>query len=135
MSANDPPAIILKRENHEEKTIEMFKQLKNALFADVSLASEDNKSISVHKTILSYSSPYLYSILHTNASSSQIILPIKYFHLQSLVEYIYLGKTRMEGLQVKEFLDIANILQIRGLCSDDRIRKTQQLGKVKIQKC
>ena len=128
MSANDSPAILLKRKNHEEKTREMFKHLKNdTMFSDVTLSSEDNKSISVHKTILSYSSPYLYSILHTNASSTQIILPIKYFHLQSLVEYIYFGEARVEVLQVREFLDIANILQIRGLCSDDRIRKTQQV--------
>ena len=103
MAANDSIAILLKRKNHEERTREMFKHLKSdKMFTDVTRASEDNKSISVHKAVLGNSSPYLYSILHADASSLQsvVILPMKYFHLQSLVEYIYLGETRVEVLQV-----------------------------------
>ena len=67
--------------------------------------------------ILAYSSLYLYSILQAEKESfdSPVILPVKYVHLQSLVEYIYLGETRVEVSGVKEFLEVAKKLQISGL--------------------
>ena len=126
MTANEFPAILLKRDHHAERTRDVFKQLKNdKMFTDVTLASDDNKTISAHKAILGYSSPYLYSILNAKERSSEntVSLPVKYLHLQSLVEYIYLGETRVEVSQVKEFLDIANRLQIRGLWFNDKDNK------------
>jgi hypothetical protein len=126
MAVTEFPSILLKRDHHAERTRDVFKQLKSdKMFTDVTLASEDNETISAHKAILGYSSPYLYSIINANESSSEntVSLPVKYSHLQCLVEYVYLGETRVEVSQVKEFLGIANRLQIRGLWFDDKDNK------------
>ena len=112
------PAILLKRDKHDETTRSIFEQLKSdQSFTDVTLATEDNKTITAHRAILGYSSPYFFSILQANSNSKQktISVPVKYSHLQALVEYMYLGETRVEVMGVKEFLGVANRLQVHGL--------------------
>ena len=111
MFGNSSQTVLLKIDNHGERTRDIFKHLKSdKMFTDVTLASEDGNTITAHKVILAYSSPYLYSILQTNSLDSPVTLPVKYVHLQSLVEYIYLGETRVEVLMVKEFLEVAKKL-------------------------
>ena len=120
MIKSSSQAVLLKRDNHGQRTREIFKHIKSdRMFTDVTLASEDGNTITAHKVILAYSSPYLYSILQTEKKilDSPVTLPVKYVHLQSLVEYIYLGETRVEVLMVKEFLGVAKKLQISGLWS------------------
>ena len=123
------PEILLKCDDHRDKTMNIFKQLSSDdLFTDVTLASEDHKTIAAHKAVLGYSSPHLFSLLQANLSEKTISLPVKHSYLQSMVEYMYLGETRVEVVDVKEFLHVANRFQIRGLWlggKDEKYDKTK----------
>ena len=128
------PSVLLKREGHEEKTKEIFKLLKSdEMFNDVTLESDDGKHIKAHKVILGYSSPYLKSVMLANQKSEDpIVMSVDFVHLNSLIEYIYLGQTKVEVTKVNEFLRIGNNLQIRGLWTAGNIEKSFKGGKTEI---
>ena len=137
------PVVLIKRNNHGERKRDIFNHINSdKKFTDVTLASEDGNTIAAHKVILAYSSLYLYSILQAEQASfdSPVILPVKYKHLQSLVEYIYLGETKVEVDGVKEFLEVAKKLQISGLWSlnndspDNSLETSSQIVKHPVPK-
>ena len=110
------PAIYLKCDEYIEKTKTIFKQLAlDDKFTDVTLVSEDGKAIEVHRAIIGYSSPTLYSLFSGDISEKTFHLPIKHDHLKAIVQYIYLGETRVEVGEVKEFLSQSTQFQIWGL--------------------
>ena len=127
----ESPAVFMKREQHREKTIELLKQLKNdSMFTDVTLASEDGINIKAHRAIIGYSSPYMFSILQVHKESDgPLVLPVKYKQLYSLLEYIYLGESKVDIIEVNNFLRMGNNLQIRGLWNGQNIKPCIQIEK------
>ena len=106
--------IQLKSDDHHIKARNTIKQLaSDNLFTDVTLVSDDNQTIQAHKAIIGHSSPYLFSLVKQSGKS--INLPTKYSFVISILEYIYLGETRVEVMEIKEFLNMVNIFQIHGL--------------------
>ena len=87
-------------------------------FSDVTLVTDDKKSIRAHKNILSACSPVFQAILKLD---SQAIHPIIYlrginhFEMNSILEFIYFGQVTMSKEKVNEVLAVAKSLDIRDL--------------------
>ena len=86
-------------------------------FTDVTLACMDDVQIKAHKVILSASSPFFKNILAKNAHSH----PLLYMKgtngkvLEALLGFIYNGESKVLEADLKEFLDTADELKIKGL--------------------
>ena len=93
---------------------EMFYDLN---FRDVTLATDDGEEISAHKIVLSSGSNLLKTILGRQGKSSPIIIcrGVRFNELKSMIEFIYLGQTSVENVNVKNFLAVADEYGIQGL--------------------
>ena len=90
-------------------------------FQDVTLASDDGKEIGAHKMILSAASTWFRSIFTRNFKSTKhpliICRGLKFEELQSILEFIYLGKTSVLSDNVNRFLTLSEEFGISGLVS------------------
>ena len=93
---------------------EMFYDLN---FRDVTLTADDGEEISAHKIVLSSGSNLLKTILGRQGKSSPIIIcrGVRFNELKSMIEFIYLGQTSVENLNVKNFLAVADEYGVQGL--------------------
>ena len=87
-------------------------------FSDVTLVTDDKKSMRAHRNILSACSSVFQDILKLD---SQTIHPIIYlrginhFEMNSILEFIYFGQVTMSQEKVNEVLAVAKSLDIRDL--------------------
>ena len=86
-------------------------------FADVTLVCGNNKSVKAHKAILSGSSSFFRNILLGNPHTHLLLYlkGVKMEDLQALLEFIYLGETKIVNSMVTSFLETAKELQVEGL--------------------
>lgn len=86
---------------------------------DITFACE-GKKLGAHKLVLYSCSPYFKELLKDNKSSH----PIFFFHdisfdiLKAILEYMYLGEVHITNENLKDFIRVAEALQIRGLSKD-----------------
>ena len=85
-------------------------------FTDVTLATEDNQQIKVHKVILSFCSPFFRNILIKNTHQNPLIYlkGVKYNELQMLLRFIYLGECHVAHEELQDFLTTGVDLQVSG---------------------
>ena len=99
----------------------VYKNLLNVTdFADVTLACSNNKWIKAHKVILSGSSNFFRNLFLGNLHQHPFVYlkGISIEDLQSVLQFIYLGETRVEKDRVEAFLDTAKELQVEGLTKE-----------------
>merc|ERR1719508_679438 len=86
-------------------------------FYDLTLACE-NKQIKTHKFIISSFSPVLANILKVNQTPHPVIYlrKVKYRDLQNLLNFMYQGEANVAEEDLNNFLEIAEDLNVRGLC-------------------
>ena len=91
-------------------------QLEND-FCDITLACED-KQINTHKLIISSCSPVLRNILKLNQVANPLIYlgRVKDKNLQNLLNFMYQGEVNVAENDLPSFLEIAEDLNVRGLC-------------------
>ena len=77
-------------------------------FTDVTLATNDNKEVEVHRVVLSSQSKFFKRILNTNSKREILIYltNICFDELQTLLEYMYLGQTEIKEQQMKNFKNL-----------------------------
>lgn len=86
---------------------------------DITFACE-GKKIGAHKLVLFSCSPYFKDLLKVNQSQH----PIFFFHdiaydiLKAIIDYMYLGEVHISNDNLKDFIRVAEALQIRGLSKD-----------------
>ena len=86
-------------------------------FTDVTLACMDEVQVKAHKVILSASSPFFKKILIKNLHTH----PLLYLRgitgkvLEALLGFMYKGEAKVLEADLKEFLDTADELKIKGL--------------------
>lgn len=86
---------------------------------DITFACE-GKKIGAHKLVLYSCSPYFKDLLKENHSQH----PIFFFHdiaydiLKAIIDYMYLGEVHISNDNLKDFIRVAEALQIRGLSKD-----------------
>ena len=86
-------------------------------FTNVTIVCNDHQEIKAHKVILSACSKFFRTILLKNPQQNPLIFlkGVNYSVLQALLDFIYLGQTKVEQNDLQVFLDIAKDLQINGL--------------------
>ena len=88
----------LKWNDVQENTAGSFKDLKED-FCDVTLISEGNQQIEVHRVILAASSPLFRDLLRRNPHSHPLLFMrrINTKDLESIVTFIYHGEVNVTG--------------------------------------
>merc|ERR1719347_464265 len=101
-------------------SFKLLKQEKD--FFDVTLVSDDQKQIHLHKVVLSACSSFFKPILQNNTHSHPLIYlsGIDYTNLQFIIDYMYEGEVQLFQGQLDSFLDASQKLQIAGLLSNHK---------------
>jgi len=87
---------------------------------DVTLVSEDKKQFKAHKVVLSASSTVFKSIISENYSTNSVIYlrGILSYEIESILQFIYLGKATFYQERMNEFLQVGKNLEIKEINSD-----------------
>ena len=87
---------------------------------DVTLVSEDKKQFKAHKVVLSASSTVFKSIISENYSTNSVIYlrGILSYEIESILQFIYLGKATFYQERMNEFLQVGKNLEIKEISSD-----------------
>merc|ERR1719318_829359 len=110
--------ISLAQNEFPQETLNVFKELLNDThFTNVTLVTDGNNYIKAHKVILSAFSPIFKDILVNNPQDNPVIYlrGVAHPHLKAIINYIYLGETKVGLESVTEFLNVASDLNIVGL--------------------
>ncbi|XP_029342768.1 kelch-like protein 3 [Acyrthosiphon pisum] len=98
--------------------------LKDEVFCDIKLETDDGGSIFGHKVVLASASPYFHGVFTNFKENNQDIFVIKNLDstaLQLLVEFIYSGQVTVTDKNVQDLLSASNILQlqdVKEVCCD-----------------
>ena len=90
-------------------------------FTDVTLVTDDKKTIKAHRNILSACSPVFKNILQMETHNSHPVIylrGIKYPEIESILQFIYLGEAKFYEERMNEFLSVSKNLEIRELNKD-----------------
>ena len=84
---------------------------------DVTLATDDDHQIEAHKIILSAGSEFFNNIFRKTKHSSPFIYlkGIKRVELEHVVDFLYNGEAHIAQEELKNFLETAQELQVKGL--------------------
>ena len=87
---------------------------------DVTLISEDNRQFKAHKVVLSASSTVFKSIINENYTTNPVIYlrGILSYEIESILQFIYLGKATFYQDRMNEFLQVGKSLEIKEINSD-----------------
>merc|ERR1712189_165497 len=87
---------------------------------DVTLVSEDKKHFKAHKVVLSASSKVFKSIISDNYSTNPVIYlrGILSYEIESILQFIYLGKATFYRERMNEFLQVGKSLEIKEISRD-----------------
>ena len=99
--------------NQDSALEELF--TKNNNQADVTLVSDDKVAFPAHKFILGACSPILKDLLTNNPHPHPMIYlkGVKKFELNSILQFIYLGKTQFFHSRMEKFFATGRELQIK----------------------
>ena len=105
-------------QSNVSRTFSLLRQEKQ--FLDVTLVTEDQRSLEAHKLVLSACSTFFNNILtHNNHSHPLLCLDgVRYEELQSVLDYIYLGEVQICQEKLDRFLKVAEKLQLAGLVAN-----------------
>ena len=97
----------------------MQEMMTSEAFADVTLVSDDKRTVKAHRSILSACSPVLKDILQMEASQHSVIYlrGIQYSEIESIMQFLYLGEARFYEDRVNEIVSVSKNLEIKGLSS------------------
>ena len=102
----------------------MFKMIKTTEYSDVTLMCDDFQ-FNAHKSILSACSPELCKIIQLTPEKNPVIY-LRGVHskeMEALIEFMYLGSTRIKQNDLQELLVVAQDLKIKGI-GDQKLEKT-----------
>ena len=86
-------------------------------FTDVTLAANDNTQFKAHRVILSSCSKFFQNILTSNPHPSPLLYlnNVNQSELESLIEFIYLGRCEIKQNEVEKFVTLGHDFKINGL--------------------
>merc|ERR1719318_1762749 len=122
--------ISLAQNEFSQETLNVFKELLNDThFTNVTLVTDGNNYIKAHKVVLSAFSPIFKDILVNNPQDNPVIYlrGVEHPHLKAIINYIYLGETKVGLENVTEFLNVASDLNIVGLGVDKMLNTALDL--------
>ena len=98
-----------------------FKEMRDDKdFTDMTLACDDHLEVEAHKVILASSSLFFGQILKHKKHPHPLIYlrGVKGKDLVSILDFIYYGEVNIPQENLEEFMQIAEVLQIKGLQAD-----------------
>ena len=87
-------------------------------FADVTLVTDDKQQIRAHRNILSACSPVFKNFFQMGLERTHSVIylrGIQYSEMESILQFIYLGNTRIYKERMNEFLMVSKNLEIKQL--------------------
>ena len=91
----------------------MQEMLTSDEFTDVTLVTDDKKTIKAHRNILSACSPVFKNILQMEITNTHPIIylrGIQYLEIESILQLIYLGEAKFYEERTNEFLAVSKNL-------------------------
>ena len=113
----DSHKFVLQWETHEQARTTTLETLwKNETFVDVTLVCDDG-ILSAHQVILSAASPFFHKLLQNNPQKHPYIYlrNTLAIDMEKMLEYVYSGKTEVAKEGLKEFFELANSFQVKGI--------------------
>ena len=99
-------------------------------FADVTLVSDDKRSIKAHRNVLSACSPVFKSILQLEPQHNHSVIylrGIQHSQMKSILQFIYLGEATFYGkTMIDEFLLLGKDLQIKELMENNEYNQNPE---------
>ena len=123
---------VLSKNQHKEASTAAFENLfYDTDFTDVTLACSHNKQIFAHKVILSTCSPFFKKILLKNPHKDMLIYlkGVSHSDLTSVIEFMYLGQTKVSKEGLETFLLAAQELQ-EGTGKEHISSQGEKLGRL-----
>jgi len=115
-------------DDFQQSTKETFRSLVNEEeFMDVTLACDDDKQLRAHKVILSACSPFFKNILVKNPHSSPLLFisGVNFTDLKAILNFMYLGETKVEQSHLETFMTACSILKVKGLSVESKVQDPQ----------
>ena len=96
-------------------------------FKDVTLISDDKKPIKAHRNILSVCSPLFKNIFQMDTNNHPVIYlrGIKHSEIESILQFIYLGETKLSNHNLNELLLVAKNLEIEEFSKNVEVVRLQ----------
>ena len=96
-------------------------------FKDVTLISDDKKALKAHRNILSACSPLFKNIFQMDTNNHPVIYlrGIKHSEIESILQFIYLGETKLSEDCLNELLLVAKSLEIEEFSKNVEVGKLQ----------
>ena len=111
-------------EKHQSRLIKTFGKLyKSNILTDVTLVTEDHITIQAHKIVLCAGSEFFNDFLVGSSCGSNTLMYLRGVSesiLRPLLEFLYLGETRVPQKSFDDFMNIANDLKISDIGKDDK---------------
>merc|ERR1712096_158545 len=110
--------LVLAGDDFGNDLMNVFKELANDEdFTNVTLVTDDGRILKAHKVVLSSFSPFFKTLLLNNVHQHPLLYlrGVQYEELKAILDFIYLGQTKVEMHKVTRFIDLATDLQIKGL--------------------
>ena len=97
-------------------------------FADVTLATVDDKQIRAHKVILSSCSELFRNIFLKNPHQNPLLYlkGIRYKELALVIEFIYLGQCEVRQSELEDFLSMGNDLKVGGIMENINLKDIEE---------
>ena len=125
---NQSEKVWLKWQDFQDNATTTIKNLRNEPdFSDVTLVSKDNLMIKAHRVILSSSS----LVFHIMLNDIEHIHPVIYMRgmeskdLSHLLDFIYHGEVHLAREDLKEFMNLAQELHVKGLENTEMPKKVE----------
>ena len=101
-------------QQHSSDTYQI-EQIGEHLFQNVTIVSDDNIKFKVNKLLLGACSPFIKSLMEEISSPDHFIhlTGINHRDLRPILDFIHLGKTKIDRSKKNEFLNIAVVLDIK----------------------
>ena len=97
-------------------------------FTDVTLVTDDKKLFKAHRSILVACSPVLKDILQIQNQNNHPVIylrGIEYSEIESIMQFIYLGETKVCKERMKELIKVAKNLEITQLSNEVEVGKPE----------
>ena len=99
----------------------MHGMMKSNHLTDVTLVCDDKKPLAAHKLVLSACSPVFTRLINYLPQTRAVIYlkGIKHQEMQAVLEFMYLGATKVHQERIKDFLEVAKSLEMKEINKND----------------
>ena len=121
MSMMDQDTYTLRWNTYSDHLQEMMQKMRTDTFTDVTLVSDDKKTIKAHRSILSACSGVFKNIFMMDNQQNHPVIylrGIQYSDIESILRFIYFGEVDLEKERMNEFLSVSKDLEIKELCGN-----------------